>query len=40
MVGLPSSDIPSSGNYAYNLGFKPRLGMADHPYPSIISNIF
>jgi len=38
MAGLPSPDPPS--NYAYDLGFQPTLGMAEHPYPSIVSNIF
>jgi hypothetical protein len=37
MAGLPSPDISSSSNYAYNLGFEPRLGMTDHPYPSIVT---
>jgi len=39
MAGVPSPDRPSFG-YAYNLGFEPTLGMAEHPYPSIVSNIF
>jgi hypothetical protein len=39
-LGLPSSDIPSFWNYAYNLGFTPTLGMTEHPYPSIVSNMF
>ena len=38
MAELPSSDLPS--NYAYDLGFQPTLGMAEHPYLSIVSNIF
>ena len=40
MVGIPGPDIPSSSNYAYNLGIQPTLGIADHPYPSIVSNMF
>jgi hypothetical protein len=38
MAELPSLDLPS--NYAFNMGFQPTLGMAEHPYPSIVSNIF
>jgi hypothetical protein len=38
MVGLPSPDLPSK--YAYDLGFQPTLGMAEHPYPSIVSKCF
>jgi hypothetical protein len=38
MAELPLSDLPS--NYAFDCGFQPTLGMAEHPYPSIVSNIF
>jgi hypothetical protein len=38
MVELPSPDLPD--NYAVDLGFRPTLGRANHPYPSIVSNMF
>jgi hypothetical protein len=38
MAKLPSPDLPN--NYAFDLGFHPTLGMANHPYPSILSNMF
>jgi len=38
MAELPSSDLPD--NYAFDLGFQPTLGWANHPYPSIVSNMF
>jgi hypothetical protein len=38
MAKLPSPDLPN--NYAFDLGFHPTLGMANHPYPSIVSNMF
>ena len=38
MAELPSPDLPD--NYAFDLGFQPILGRANHPYPSIVSNMF
>jgi hypothetical protein len=38
MAELPLLDLPN--NYAFDLGFRPTLGRANHPYPSIVSNIF
>jgi len=38
MAELPSPDLPN--NYAFYLGFHPTLGMANHTYPSIVSNMF
>jgi hypothetical protein len=38
MTELPSPDLPN--NYAFDLGFQPTLGRANHPYPSIVSNMF
>jgi hypothetical protein len=39
MAELPSLDLPN--NYAFDLGFQPTLGRANHPNPSIvISNMF
>jgi hypothetical protein len=35
MARLPSPDLPS--NYAYDLGFQPTLGRAEHPYQSIVT---
>ena len=38
MAELPSPDLLN--NYVHNLGFRPALGRANHPYPSIVSNMF
>jgi hypothetical protein len=35
---LSSPNLPD--NYAFDLGFRPTLGRANHPYPSIVSNMF
>ena len=38
MAELSSPDL--SNNYVYDLGFQPALERANHPYPSIVSNMF
>ena len=38
MTELFSPDLPN--NYVYDLSFQPALRRANHPYPSIVSNMF